>query len=327
MKPFRSAPHRLVVTAVVTVLVVSSVCYGKKLSKSEAVLARAYGYTEKQIEKLRSGHVVPLRGCSEKRAGDDFFSRFRTFEEIEGFLLDRLCRLREEIGSRGDVCEVKVIGRSVEDRPIYAVELRNKKRKKGKKRKALLVLGTVHAREWTTTTSALLAAVRVDVTDVDVLLVPVANPDGYVYTWSGSKQNKMRWSKGEVETIPVEARYFRKNRRVNYDGSYGVDLNRNFGSLRSVWGTDKKSKSINLTGSDIYQGAAGFSEPETKAIHEYYQKVSLFCARTLGEALTYLRYFSTASGSLVSLIYTVAFQRCWSRSPIRNTCFRSMLKL
>ena len=245
---------------------------GKKLSKSEATLARAYGYGEKQIEKLRSGHVTPLRGCSEKKSGDDFFSRFRTFEEIESFLLDRLCKLREEIGSRGEICEVTVIGQSVEDRPIYAVEIRG--RRKLRKRKALLVLGTVHAREWTTTTSALLAAVRVDVTDVDVLMIPVVNPDGYVYTWSGMKQNKMRWTKGAVETIPVEARYFRKNRRLNYDGSYGVDLNRNFGSLRSVWGTDKKSKSINLTGSDIYQGEKGFSEPETKAIERYYKKVS-----------------------------------------------------
>jgi murein tripeptide amidase MpaA len=43
------------------------------------------------------------------------------------------------------------------------------------------------------------------------IVVPVLNVDGYVYTW-------------EID------RLWHKNRRQNGDGSFGVDLNRNWGN-------------------------------------------------------------------------------------------------
>lgn len=101
------------------------------------------------------------------------------------------------------------------------------------------------------------------------MLRVVVNPDGYEYTWSGGKTVKKRYVKGAYEEVEVGARLFRKNRRVNIDGSYGVDLNRNFGTKGRTWGIDKKSKSINLTESDIYQGTDAFSEPETAAVRDY----------------------------------------------------------
>jgi hypothetical protein len=55
---------------------------------------------------------------------------------------------------------------------------------------------------------------------------------------------------------------WRKNRRDNLDGTYGVDLNRNYGFN---WGFDNVGSS-NLTSSDTYRGTAGFSEPETQAV-------------------------------------------------------------
>jgi len=251
--------------------------YGKKKApKSEVLLARAYGYSERAIEKLAAGSAVPLRGCSDPK-NSDFFSRFRQFEEIEEFLKNRFCQLRKEIGSLGSSCEVLSIGESIENRPIYAVEIRNPEVLKaaktdGKREKIAIVTGTLHAREWTTTTSVLLSALRVDVTDVSVFFVPVLNPDGYVYTWSGNKQIKKKWASGAVQEELVQARYWRKNRRLNWDGTFGVDLNRNFGSTSRIWGTDAKSKSINLTESDIYQGSKGFSEPETAAIKAYVKR-------------------------------------------------------
>jgi hypothetical protein len=263
----RRSPWR---TAAAGALAALATCAaGKRTSAADQVLARAYGYSERAIDKgLRS--VVPPLGCSD---GKDFFSRFRTWEEIEAFMAGRLCALRGEIGSEGSSCEVVSIGTSVEGRPLYAVELRNPAaiRAAGRER-AVLMTATLHAREWTSTTSVLLAAVRLDVRDVSALIVPVWNPDGYAHSWSGEASTKKRWEKGAVVSEEVPARMWRKNRRVNADGSVGVDLNRNFGSSPQVWGTDRKSKSINMTESDVFQGEAGWSEPETAAVRDYHAK-------------------------------------------------------
>lgn len=48
------------------------------------------------------------------------------------------------------------------------------------------------------------------VTNLQFIIVPIANPDGYVYSWA------------------TDRLWRRKNRRANAGGSYGVDLNRNW---------------------------------------------------------------------------------------------------
>jgi hypothetical protein len=58
---------------------------------------------------------------------------------------------------------------------------------------------------------------------------------------------------------------WRKNRRTNSDGSYGVDLNRNYGYK---WGYDNNGSSPDPS-SDVYRGTAAFSEPETQAIRDF----------------------------------------------------------
>jgi len=262
----------LVVFVVAVVLVIS--VDGKQLSASSGnvrQIARSYGLSEREIAKLKKKTPDPLPGCSDPK-GTDFFSRFRTLEEIEEFLRNRFCDLRSEIGSLGSSCEVVEIGHSVEGRSILAVQIRNPSALRSKKEKVAWITGTLHAREWTGTTSVLLTVLRVDVTDVSVFAIPIINPDGYVYTWSGEEQIKKKFMKGEIVEDLVDARYWRKNRRVNSDNSIGVDLNRNFGLTSSIWGTDKKSKSITLTESDIYQGTAGFSEPETATMKRYFEK-------------------------------------------------------
>ena len=70
-------------------------------------------------------------------------------------------------------------------------------------------------------------------------VVPVVNPDGYQYTWSGR-------------------RFWRKNRR----GDHGVDLNRNFGV---AWGGRGSSPNERA---ETYRGAYAFSEPESAAMRD-----------------------------------------------------------
>ena len=85
----------------------------------------------------------------------------------------------------------------------------------------------------------------------EIWLVPVVNPDGYVYNESSDG-------------------YWRKNKRDNNNNGYfdpdydGVDLNRNYGYM---WAYDDNGSSP-YPGSETYRGPAPFSEPETEAIRE-----------------------------------------------------------
>lgn len=80
----------------------------------------------------------------------------------------------------------------------------------------------------------------------DIHIIPTVNPDGMEY---------------DIQ----DARYkmWRKNRSRNADGTFGVDLNRNYGYQ---WGTGGSSSN---TASETYKGPQPFSEIETLAIKNY----------------------------------------------------------
>lgn len=88
------------------------------------------------------------------------------------------------------------------------------------------------------------------INNTEMYFIPCVNPDGYEY-------NKT--------TNPNGGGMFRKNRRNNGDGTYGVDLNRNYGYM---WGYDNTGSSPN-TSSDTYRGTGPFSEPETQAVRDF----------------------------------------------------------
>lgn len=88
------------------------------------------------------------------------------------------------------------------------------------------------------------------VDNTEMYFVPVINPDGYIYNYT---------------TDPNGGGMWRKNRRDNTDGTFGVDLNRNYGQF---WGFDDSGSSPDGS-SDTYRGASAFSEPETQIIKEF----------------------------------------------------------
>ncbi len=77
--------------------------------------------------------------------------------------------------------------------------------------------------------------------------LPVINPDGYEYN---------------RQIAPNGGGMWRKNRRNNWDGTYGVDLNRNFSYF---WGYDDIGSSPG-TSDETYRGPAYASEPEVMGI-------------------------------------------------------------
>ncbi len=84
----------------------------------------------------------------------------------------------------------------------------------------------------------------------EIYCVPCFNPDGYEYN---------------RQTSPGGGGMWRKNRRNSGGGSYGVDLNRNFGY---AWGWDNVGSSPDPS-SETYRGPSAFSEPESQAIRDF----------------------------------------------------------
>jgi len=83
--------------------------------------------------------------------------------------------------------------------------------------------------------------------NTELYFIPMVNPDGYVY-------NEL--------TNPNGGGMWRKNRKDNGDGTFGIDLNRNYGYN---WGYDNVGSSPS-TSSNVYRGDSAFSEVETQAV-------------------------------------------------------------
>lgn len=143
------------------------------------------------------------------------------------------------------------VGASYEGRPILAVKLGPPD--DSPNRPNVLFMGTHHAREWISTAVAMkLIRWLADsgaslITSHDVWVIPVENPDGYQYTFTNE-------------------RYWRKNRRPNANGSYGVDPNRNYPAF---WGVDEVGSS-GYQYAETYRGTSPGSEPETQAIMAFH---------------------------------------------------------
>ncbi len=148
--------------------------------------------------------------------------------------------------------KIESIGQTWEKRDINLITI-SKNITTADSKPALFYTGTIHAREWIghelaiEFASYILKNLDTDPTlqtylnESTIYMVPCANPDGYEY----SRNHFSFW---------------RKNRRQNADGTYGVDLNRNFpiGFVKST-----------NTSSNVYGGPEPFSEPETQSLRDF----------------------------------------------------------
>ena len=151
-----------------------------------------------------------------------------------------------------DICVLESIGKSCEDRDIWALKISDNV-KENEPEPAAMLMGAHHAREWPSVEVPMAVAKKILseyadneeikklVDNREIWIVPMVNPDGVVYSMEKSK-------------------FWRKNRRSNNGGTYGVDLNRNYGY---EWGNVGAS---NSGSSDTYHGTGAYSEPESSAI-------------------------------------------------------------
>jgi carboxypeptidase T len=156
------------------------------------------------------------------------------------------------------IAKVFDIGDSLEKRNIYALKISDNVLFEEEEAEVLF-LGCHHAREWISVeVPYLLGKYLLENYDTDpdikrlvdsseIWIVPLVNPDGLEYS------------------IHVY-RYWRKNRRDNSQGYFGVDINRNYGFK---WAFDNAGSSPSPSAQD-FRGKAAFSEPETQAVRDLF---------------------------------------------------------
>ena len=187
---------------------------------------------------------------------EQHLSRFATEAAVTGYhtvesLEQDLRRLAEQYA---EIAELHEIGRSVENRPIWALRIGERRDSTRK----VAFLGCHHAREWLAVEVPYLLAehllqnsssdpVQRWLQQGEVWVAPMVNPDGHEYTQTPAN------------------RLWRKNRRRNQDGSIGVDPNRNYGYM---WGTLDVSTSSHVPSDQTYVGPRAFSEPEVRAVRD-----------------------------------------------------------
>lgn len=191
------------------------------------------------VEKLVEEHKASLTAPKSPKIDS---STYRDFETLMG----ELDQLEADFPSLVTSYE---IGTSYEGRPLRVEVVSS-----GQVADAPVVWLDcgVHAREWVSQATCMYVldrltsgygvdtAVTTLLDTYDVYVLPVTNPDGYVYTWT-------------------DERLWRKN-RVPYGTCYGVDCNRNWDSNFGGEG------SSDLVCADTYHGPAAFSEVESDAL-------------------------------------------------------------
>ena len=207
--------------------------------------------TEAQLDRLSSmGYLVEQLEDVARH-----LSTFATTEAAEQYhsaasLEEELRQLAE---ARPDIAQLIEIGRSIEGRPILALRIGDRRGGVPK----VLFMGCHHAREWIAVEVPFLLAKelveRADeapiagwLTSGEVWVAPMVNPDGH-------------------EHSRAQERLWRKNRRRNDDGSFGVDPNRNYGYM---WGILDVPTSSHVPSDETYVGPRAFSEPETQAVRD-----------------------------------------------------------
>lgn len=211
----------------------------------------------KELLDIEDQKLAAAASRSSRNSSRLSFDTIHTYEEVDAYL-EELAR------AYPNVVTLVLGGTSFQGRPIKYIRISNTNFQDTSK-PVVIMQSLLHAREWVTLPATLYAIEKlvIDVTDpdlinnVDWIILPVVNPDGYVWTHTNS-------------------RFWRKNRRTGLligDICVGVDLNRNFDMN---WST----ASSNNVCSDTYHGTRAASEPETQVVAnilaEHRGRVALF---------------------------------------------------
>lgn len=228
--------------------------------------------TDRQAAKLRTDGVdLKIKQVNGHNASDEAArltaagpTVFRPYSGSGGLAEE----LSTTAAAHPDLAKLVRIGTTVQGKPMLAVKVtKNARQIKDGSRKSVLYMGSQHAREWITPEMVRRlmhqmidnygsnAEITKLLNTTELWFLPVANPDGYDYTFTGDRlwRKNLRDNNGDGVTAPGD----------------GVDLNRN---LAVKWGYDNEGSSPDPN-SDTYRGTGPNSEPETKALDGLFRQI------------------------------------------------------
>ncbi|KAI8815122.1 putative carboxypeptidase precursor [Cladochytrium replicatum] len=218
----------------------------ERLLKRECVVK----ITNEELRRSYEEEQNPSHELVKRQSTDTFFSAYQSTATIKA-------KLASWASTYPQLAKyTPSIGKTIQGNDIPLLVITNSSVPSSAK-KAIWWNGGQHAREWISPSTVMYLAYKLLTTkDVDLNawefhITPVQNVDGYEYTRQSSS-----------------TRLWRKNRRLNSGGSYGVDLNRNWDEHFGYVGASSSQTD------ETYRGTAAFSEPETKALSSYILGVS-----------------------------------------------------
>jgi len=173
---------------------------------------------------------------------NEFYTQYRNLAAIEA-------KLKEIVANSNGIATMEELSpKTHEGRTLKAIRIRDKEWKSGRPR--AIFTFQLHAREWVAgmtgvyTAENFINALKAEpdyIRGTEIVLVPISNPDGFVYSATSD-------------------RMWRKNRREQ-GRCDGVDLNRQWGSS---WGGPHSTQRNQC--SYVYVGTSRMAEPEVKAL-------------------------------------------------------------
>jgi murein tripeptide amidase MpaA len=211
----------------------------------------AGGYQFKFVGRMENPYEWAKRHTHANIQVDDY--------RLHYFNADQILAFFEDLRANNPVYVTRQsIGTSIDGETMWAYRFGRPLQQGNLPFNNVVVEGLIHAREWITGSvimhlakQCVLGLTTPQATQFlpnqAVWVIPMVNPDGYRYTWTNN-------------------RLWRKNRRNNGGGQFGVDLNRNFSK-----GYGLNGGSSGNPGSETYRGTAAFSEPESTAVRNFVQ--------------------------------------------------------
>ncbi len=217
---------------------------------------------------------------------------YHTYEEMTS-------KLQEMAEEHSDILNLKNLTTTYEEKTIWAIKVSDNPKENEIDEPGVLYMAGVEANSLISVEAALNfleylvenyssnTVIKSFIESREIWIIPMINPDGHAYVVEHDDEN---WI---------------KNRRYNGDGSYGVNLDRNFGAY---WG-EIDAHTSDLTTSQYYYGPGNFSEPETNAIKDFIQAHNIAISLVLkssGENITYPWGYTSSPSSDSALLSEIA---------------------